>query len=175
MINFFMNRLLYNILYMTVHSASIKKSDNTITKRYKKKGEKAFVKFVKELTVYQVATKKKLKYIPKLISYDFKKRTITIEKIDGYDLGTIPEEDYEKRESYLSMIDDVLKKFKKDLGLYHNDILYRNFIYNPKKKRLFIIDFESVSVERTSHDAKDYIEINIKKKLKTKKKNGKKI
>ena len=77
---------------MTVHSASIKKSDNTITKRYKKKDEKAFVKFVKELTVYQVATKKKLKYIPKLISYDFKKRTITIEKIDGYDLGTIPDD-----------------------------------------------------------------------------------
>ncbi len=159
---------------MTKHSASIKVSDNTITKRYKKKGEKAFIKFIKELSVYQAATKQNLKYIPKLIDYDFKKRTITIEKIDGYDLGTIPEEDYEKRESYLPLINKVLKSFKKDLGLYHNDVLYRNFVFNPKNQQLFIIDFESVSIERTSHDAKDYIEINIKKKLKTKKKNGKK-
>ena len=51
---------------------------------------------------------------------------------------------------------------------------YYTFVYNPKTKRLYIIDFESVSIERTSHDAKDYIEINIKKKLKTKKKKGKK-
>ena len=159
---------------MTKHSASLKVSENTITKRYKKKDDQAFIKFIKELTVYQVATKKKLNYIPKLISYDFKKRTITIEKVPGFDLGTIPESDFEKRESYLGMIDNVLFRFKKDLGLYHNDVLYRNFVYNPKTKRLYIIDFESVSIERTSHDAKDYIEINIKKKLKTKKKKGKK-
>ena len=45
---------------MTKHSASLKVSDNTITKRYKKKDDKSFVKFLKELTVYQVATKKNL-------------------------------------------------------------------------------------------------------------------
>ena len=155
---------------MTKHSASLDISNNTITKRYKKKGDKAFVKFIKELSVYQAATKKNLKYIPKLIDYDYKKRTITIEKINGFDLGTIPESDFEKRESYLPLINKVLKSFKKDLNLYHNDILYRNFVFNPKKKRLYLIDFESVSIEKTSFEPKDYIEINIKKKLKNKKK-----
>jgi len=159
---------------MTKHSASLDISNNTITKRYKKKGDKAFVKFIKELSVYQAATKKNLKYIPKLIDYDYKKRTITIEKINGFDLGTIPESDFEKRESYLPLINKVLKSFKKDLNLYHNDILYRNFVFNPKKKRLYLIDFESVSIEKTSFEPKDYIEINIKKKLKTKKKKKKK-
>jgi thiamine kinase-like enzyme len=159
---------------MTVHSASLNISDNTITKRYKKNNDKAFIKFIKELSVYQAATKNNLKYIPKLIDYDFKKRTITIEKIPGYDLSTIPEKDYEKRESYLPLINKVLKSLKKDLNLYHNDILYRNFIYNPKNKRLYIIDFESASIEKTSHEPKDYIEINIKKKLKSKKTKKKK-
>ena len=159
---------------MTKHSASLDISNNTITKRYKKKNDKAFIKFIKELSVYQIATKKNLKYIPKLIDYDFKKRTITIEKVPGFDLGTIPESDYKKRESYLPLIHKILKSLKKDLNLYHNDVLYRNFVFNPKKNRLYIIDFESVSIEKISHEPKDYIEINIKKKLKkTKKKNKK--
>ena len=82
--------------------------------------------------------------------------------------------DYKKRESYLPLIHKILKSLKKDLNLYHNDVLYRNFVFNPKKNRLYIIDFESVSIEKTSHEPKDYIEINIKNKLKkTKKKNKK--
>ena len=158
---------------MTKHSAQLDVSKNTITKRFKKKSDKAFVKFIRELSVYQSSTDMNLKYIPKLISYDFKNRTITIEKISGFDLGTIPESDFEEREKYLPLIKKVLKSFKKDLNLYHNDILYRNFVYNPKKGRLYIIDYESASIERTSHEPKDYIEINIKKKLKTKKKSKK--
>ena len=153
---------------MTKHSAILDIKNNTITKRFVKKDDKSFVKFIRELSVYQAATKLKLKYIPKLLDYDYKKRTITIEKINGFDLGTIPESDYEEREKYLPLIRKILYKLKKDLNLHHGDILYRNFVYDPKKKKVYMIDFESASIERTSHDAKDYIEINIKK-LKTKK------
>ena len=121
---------------------------------------------------------KKLDYIPKLISYSYTKRSITTEKVKGYDLGTIPEKNYEKREAFLPKIYTILKRFKKDLNLYHNDILYRNFVYDPKKDKLYIIDFESVSIERTSFDKKDYIELKIdemkkKSKKKTKKKTKK--
>ena len=158
---------------MTKHSAAIDIKNDTITKRFKKKDDKSFIKFIRELSVYTVANKKKLNYIPRMISYDFKKRSITTERIDGFDLGTIPESDYEEREKYLPQISDILYKLKKDLNLYHNDILYRNFVYNPKNRRLYIIDFESVSIEKTSHEAKDYIEINISKKLKKKKKTKK--
>ena len=130
---------------MTKHSAQLDVSKDTITKRFKKKSDKAFVKFIRELSVYQSSTDMNLKYIPKLIGYDFKNRTITIEKISGFDLGTIPESDFEEREKYLPLIKKVLKSFKKDLNLYHNDILYRNFVYNPKKGRLYIIDFDTSS------------------------------
>jgi len=155
---------------MTKKSASVKATGSSITKRFVKKGDSAFVKFIRELSIYQAATKLQLKFIPKLLSYNFKKRTITIEKIPGFDLGTIPESDYEEREKYLPLIDDILYKLKKYMGIYHNDILYRNFVFNPKKKRLYIIDFESSSVVRTSTKPKDYIEINISKLKKTKKK-----
>jgi len=159
---------------MTKHSAALDIKKNTITKRFKKDDDKSFVKFIRELSVYTVANKKKLNYIPRMISYDYKKRTITIEKINGFDLGTIPETDYEEREKYLSQINTILKKLKKDLNLEHNDLLYRNFVYDPKKDLLYIIDFESSSIEKTSHDAKDFIEINISKKIKSKKKKSKK-
>jgi len=149
---------------MTKHSASLHVRKETVTKRFKKKKDKDFIKFIKELSVYIAADKKKLDYIPKLISYSYTKRSITTEKIKGFDLGTIPESNYEKRESFLPKINDILKRFKNDLGLYHNDILYRNFVYEPKTKKLYIVDFESISIERLSTEPKDYIEINIKKK-----------
>ena len=154
---------------MTKYSAIVEVQGNSITKRFKKKDDKSFIKFIRELSVYTVANKKKLDYIPRMISYDFKKRSITTERINGYDLGTIPEKKYVEREKYLTKISDILYKLKKDLNLYHNDILYRNFVYNPKTNRLYIIDFESVSIEKTSHEKKDHIEIHINKKLKKKK------
>jgi thiamine kinase-like enzyme len=149
---------------MTKHSASLHVRKETVTKRFKKKKDKDFIKFIKELSVYIAADKKNLDYIPKLISYSYTKRSITTEKIKGYDLGTIPEADFEKREAFLPKINEILKRFKKDLNLYHNDILYRNFVYEPKTKKLYIVDFESVSLERLSTEPKDFIEINIKKK-----------
>jgi len=167
---------------MTKHSAELRVEKNTITKVFKKKSDKSYIKFVKELSVYLVAKKKKLTYIPKLISYDYKNRSITTRRIDGYDLGTIDEKDYEKREKFLPMIGDVLKRLKKDLSLYHNDVLYRNLLYEPKKNKIFIIDFENCSVVRTNFDKKDWIEYKLKKdkkynknnkKLKTKKKSKK--
>jgi len=160
---------------MTKHSAALDIKKNTITKRFKKDDDKSFVKFIRELSVYTVANKKKLNYIPRMISYDYKKRTITIEKINGFDLGTIPESNYEEREKYLEQISDILKKLKKDLLLYHNDILYRNFVFNPKTKNLYIIDFESVSIEKTSHEKKDYIEYKLKEEKKKNKKTKKKL
>ena len=162
---------------MTKHSAMVEVQGNSITKRFKKKDDKSFIKFIRELSVYTVANKKKLDYIPRMISYDFKKRSITTERINGFDLGTIPESNYEEREKYLEQISNILKKLKKDLLLYHNDVLYRNFVYNPDTKKLYIIDFESVSIEKTSHEKKDWIEFKLeqdkKKNKKTKKKKKK--
>ena len=155
---------------MTKHSAEVQVEKNTITKVFKKKSDKSYIKFVKELSVYLVAKKMRLNYIPKLISYDYKNRSITTRRIDGYDLGTIPESNYEKRESFLPMIGDVLKRLKKDLSLFHNDVLYRNFVYDPKTKKLYIVDFESTSIIRTSFDKKDWIEFKLKDKKKKKKK-----
>jgi thiamine kinase-like enzyme len=158
---------------MTKHSASIQYKKDTITKRFKKKQDKDFIKFVKELSVYIAADKKKLDYIPQLVSFSYKNRSITTKKINGYDLGQIPEDDFEKREKFLPKIDKILKRLKKDLNLYHNDVLYRNFVYNPNSKKLYIIDFESVSISRTSFDKKDWIEYKLKEKNKKKHKNKK--
>ena len=160
---------------MTKHSAALDIKKNTITKRFKKDDDKSFVKFIRELSVYTVANKKKLDYIPRMISYDFKKRSITTERIHGFDLGTIPESNYEEREKYLEQISNILKKLKKDLLLYHNDVLYRNFVFNPKTRNLYIIDFESVSIEKTSHEKKDYIEYKLKEEKKKNKKTKKKL
>ena len=158
---------------MTKHSAMVEVQDTIITKRFKKKDDQSFVKFIRELSVYTVANKKKLDYIPRMISYDFKKRSITTDRINGFDLGTIPESNYEEREKYLPQIHDLLKRLKKDLLLYHNDILYRNFVFNPKTKKLYIIDFESVSIEKTSHEKKDWIEYKLEEEKKKKKTNKK--
>ena len=95
---------------MTKHSAILDIKNNTVTKRFVKSDDKSFVKFIRELSVYQAATKLQLQYIPKLIDYDYKKRTITIEKINGFDLGTIPESDFEERERYLPLIRKLLYK-----------------------------------------------------------------
>ena len=67
------------------------KIDKKIVKKKFKKSEEGRRLYLNELSIYLLARQKKLKYIPKLISYDIVKREIVTENVgkslDFEDLG----------------------------------------------------------------------------------------
>jgi len=159
---------------MTKSEAVVKISSKTITKKFKKKkdGKKHFMN---ELYVYLLAKQKNIKCIPKLVSFDISKQIIVTENV-GRSLDYIPEEDWQEREKHLpgiSKIYKVLEKYK----LYHNDIRYKNIVWNKKNNKYYLIDFDFLSFKNKEADG-DYIIRNIEKKIlkkgkKTKKKSKK--
>jgi len=159
---------------MTKSEAVVKISPKTITKKFKKKkdGKKHFMN---ELYVYLLAKQKNIKCIPKLVSFDISKQIIVTENV-GRSLDYIPEEDWQEREKHLpgiSKIYKVLEKYK----LYHNDIRYKNIVWNKKTNKYYLIDFDFIGFKNKEADG-DYIIRNIEKKIlkkgkKTKKKSKK--
>ena len=110
---------------------------NKITKIYKKN---ALVSFLKELYVYLLAKKLKLKFIPKMLSYDLENKIIVIEN-EGISMNELCKKKKCKKKDFLPDIRKIYNKLV-DLGIYHNDIRYRNVLYNEKKKQFYLIDFE---------------------------------
>ena len=162
---------------MTKSEADVMINKKTVTKKFKKTKE-GRKNFMNELYVYLLAKEKKLKFIPKLIEYNIENQVIVTENV-GKALSYIPEEDWQGREKHLPGISKIYKGLEK-FGLFHNDIRYKNIVWNKKTNKYYIIDFDFVSVKNLEADG-DYIIRNIEKKIlkkkgkskKTKKKNKK--
>ena len=104
--------------------------------------------------------KKRISFIPKLISYDCSKLIICVENV-----GKTLEEycnSEEELHTFLPKIKKIYNRFVK-MGYYHNDLRYKNIIINPDTKKLHFIDFEF-----TSQEYKDLDDENIVKKIKRK-------
>jgi len=150
---------------MTKSEADVNISKNNVTKKFKKTkdGRK---NFMNELYVYLLAKEKRLKFIPRLISYSIDNQTIVTENV-GRSLDYIPESDWEGREKHLPGISKIYNGLER-FGLYHNDIRYKNIIFNKKDKKYYLIDFDFVSFKNKEADG-DYIIRNIEKKILKKK------
>ena len=154
---------------MTKSEANVDIGKQKITKKFKKsKDGRKF--FLNELAIYLLAKQEKLKFVPKLIKYSIKDQVIVIENC-GQALSYIPEEDWQGREKHLKGISKIYKGLEK-YGLYHNDLRYKNIVWDKKNNKYYLIDFESVAYKDLEADG-DFIIRNIEKKIikkKTKKK-----
>lgn len=155
---------------MTKSEADVKISPKTITKKFKKRkdGKKHFMN---ELYVYLLAKQKNIKFIPKLISFDISKQIIVTENV-GKSLDFIPEENWQEREKHLPGISKIYKGLEK-YGLYHNDLRYKNIVWDKKNNKYYLIDFDFIGFKNKEADG-DYIIRNIKKKILKKDKTNKK-
>ena len=150
---------------MTKSEADVIIKKDFITKKFKKTKE-GRKNFMNELYVYLLAKEKKLKFIPKLIEYNIEDQVIVTENV-GKSLDYIPEEDWQGREKHLPGISKIYKGLEK-YGLYHNDIRYKNIVWDKKKNKYFLIDFDFLSVKNKEADG-DFIIRNIEKKILRKK------
>ena len=155
---------------MTKSEATVDIGKHKITKKFKKSKEgRKF--FLNELAVYLLAKQDKLKFVPKLLKYSIKDQVIVTENC-GRALSYIPEEDWEGREKHLKGISKIYKGLEK-YKLYHNDLRYKNIVWDKKTNKYFLIDFESTGYKNLEADV-DFIIRNIQnkiiKKSKTKKK-----
>ena len=141
----------------------ITKTKNKIIKAYKKN---SLIPFLRELYVYLLAKKKKLKFIPKLLNYDLEKKTLIIENA-GMSIYDLCKNRHCKKEIFLPNIKEIYQKLI-DVGIYHNDIRYRNVLYNEKNDQFYLIDFEW-----TGPILKDKDFENLLKKMKKIKKDSK--
>jgi len=125
----------------TVGNAKVIVTPTRIIKTYGRRGKKAFEN---ELRVYKLAKLKRVRFIPKLLKYDEDKRKIVIENV-GVSLDKIIKKDKKKKDEFLPKIKKVYDKFVRIFKLYHNDLRYKNIVYNKKKNKLYLIDFEFTS------------------------------
>jgi len=146
---------------MTKSEADVSINRRTVTKKFRKTKE-GRKNFMNELYVYLLAKENKLKFIPKLIEYNIENQTIVTENV-GRSLDYIPEEDWQKRESHLPGISKIYKGLER-FGLYHNDLRYKNIVWNKKKNKYYLIDFDFVGFKNREADG-DYIIRNIDKKI----------
>jgi thiamine kinase-like enzyme len=144
----------------------IKKSRNHIQKTYKKSGHKSFMN---ELYIYLLAKQKNLSYIPELLSYNVEKRILKIKNV-GKSLSELYKGEKKKEE----LIPKIIKEYNKlvKLGFYHNDLRYKNVIYNEEQNKYYLIDFEYTSTKFTDKDH-DHIIKPLKRSNRSKKKKKK--
>ena len=102
----------------------------------------------------------------KLIEYNIENQVIVTENV-GKALSYIPEENWQEREKHLPGISKIYKGLEK-YGLFHNDIRYKNIVWDKKTNKYYMIDFDFVSVKNKEADG-DYIIRNIEKKILKKK------
>tara|TARA_B100000035_G_scaffold314419_1_gene330644 strand:+ start:2502 stop:2984 length:483 start_codon:yes stop_codon:yes gene_type:complete len=155
---------------MTKSEAEVNINKKTVTKKFKKTKE-GRKNFMNELYVYLLAKENKLKFIPKLISYNISSQTIVTENV-GRSLDYIPEEDWQGREKHLPGISKIYKGLEK-FGIYHNDLRYKNIVWNKKNNKYYLIDFDFVGFKNREADG-DFIIRNIEKKILKKKGKSKK-
>lgn len=110
--------------------------------------------FARELGIYQ----KNLPYVPRLISHDRKARTLTVERV-GTPLGTVWDSgvpvigsllNTSSRWRWNSRLRRLHQRFRRDTGLYHNDLLYKNVLRDGT--RLYLVDFEMCGATLTDAD-----------------------
>lgn len=88
-----------------------------------------------------------LSYIPRLVRWDDVEKTIWTEYCGiSLNLKYTPKERYKFKPQIRFMVDEL-----KAVGYYHNDIRWKNIVENDNG-RLFLIDFEVVSVDNKERD-----------------------
>ena len=150
---------------MTKSEAEVMINRRTVTKKFKKTKE-GRKNFMNELYVYLLAKEKKLKFIPKLIEYNIGDQTIVTENV-GKSLDHIPESDWQEREKHLPGISKIYKGLEK-YHIFHNDLRYKNIVWNKKTNKYFLIDFDFIGFKNKEADG-DFIIRNIEKKILKKK------
>ena len=146
----------------------LKKTKKYIQKTYKKSGHNAFIN---ELYFYLLGKENNLSFIPELLSYDVKKRILKIKNV-GKSVYELYKGDTKKKKSFIPKIMKEYRKLVK-LGFYHNDLRYKNVIYNEREDKIYLIDFEFTSTKLTDKDD-DHIIRPIKKRSKRSKRSKRK-
>ena len=118
------------------HGEGVSIHKDKVIKRFK--GD---ISYNKELNIY----KKRLSYIPKLISYDDDKREIVISKECCETFSQFP---VGERSRYYPKIKQLYYRFKKDTGFYLYDFSTKNIIIDKKNNQLKLIDFEYYGKEK---------------------------
>ena len=131
----------------TSGNCSIKMNNKYIQKNYKKSGHNAFIN---ELYFYLLGKELNLEFIPQLLDYDVSKRMLKIKNV-GKSLHDLYKG---KMEEKREMIPKVMEEYKKlvKLGFYHNDLRYKNIIYNEREEQIYLIDFEFTSTKFLDKD-----------------------
>lgn len=131
----------------TSGNCTIKKTKNYIQKNYKKSGHDAFIN---ELYFYLLGKQLNLEYIPELLDYDVSKRMLKIKNV-GKSLHELYKGNTEKKRE---MIPKVMEEYNKlvKLGFYHNDLRYKNIVYNERQDQIYLIDFEFTSTRFLDKD-----------------------
>lgn len=131
----------------TSGNCTIKKTKNYIQKNYKKSGHDAFIN---ELYFYLLGKQLNLEYIPELLDYDVSKRMLKIKNV-GKSLHELYKGKTEKKRE---MIPKIIKEYNKlvKLGFYHNDLRYKNIVYNERQDQIYLIDFEFTSTRFLDKD-----------------------
>lgn len=141
--------ILKRLIDPTTTDSAVCCSDTQCTKTFASKEV-----FARELSIY----KKNLPYVPRLISHDHKARTITVERV-GTPLGTVWNSgipfvgsllDTSSRWRLNARIRKLYRRFRRDTGLYHNDLLYKNVLRDGR--RLYLVDFERCGAALTDAD-----------------------
>ena len=137
----------------TPSNCTVQVKKNEIVKEYKSNAHSAFVN---ELYVYLFAKEKKIPFIPKLLRYDLEKRILVTQKV-GESLY-----EYCKKNDcdYTSFFPRIKKIYQKliDLGFYHNDMRWKNILYDSKKDKFYLIDFEFTSPKYKDRDDQNIVD-----------------
>jgi len=155
----------------TSGNCSITINKDFIQKNYKKSGHNAFIN---ELYFYLLGKELNLEFIPELLDYNVSKRMLKIKNV-----GKSLHELYKgKMDEKRAMIPKVMEEYKKlvKLGFYHNDLRYKNIVYNEREEQIYLIDFEFTSTKFLDKDDEHIIKPlkkRISRKNKTKKRSNK--
>jgi len=136
-------------------NATVRVQKSKIIKEYfdHKSAEK---RFENELKIYLLAKKKKLSYIPKLISYNRNKRQLVIKNV-GIDLKSYLPKRNVTLEDFLPKINKVYTDLVSN-GVYHNDLRTKNILYNAKTDKIYLIDFENSGPKYLDTDNEKLVE-----------------
>lgn len=113
--------------------------------------------FERELSVYR----RRLPYVPRMLSYDRDARSITMTKA-GAPLGTVWDSGVpllhmkRDRSAMKHRIRRMHRQFRKDTGLYHNDVNFKNVLRDASNV-LYLIDFEHASETNWERDVDDIL------------------
>ena len=133
----------------------VKKNNEFIQKNYKKSGHQAFLN---ELYFYLLGDELNLEYIPELIDYSVSDRMLKIKNV-----GTSVHELYKgKPKLKENLHPKIIKEYKKliGLGFYHNDLRYKNVVYNEEEDQIYLIDFEFTSTKLIDKDDENILKNN---------------